>query len=114
VFYIRTVTYHASWQVVLYDLFKRMLGPGPTYATLGNHDTCLPDQASPLSLGGALGQQFSWYSFSHQFPFYTLPHLLGYTTTLQRYGSRRDGFRRLPSSFRVLTMQRTWSSVQMA
>lgn len=47
-------------EVVLYDLFKRMLGPGPTYATLGNHDTCLPDLASPLSLGGALGQQFSW------------------------------------------------------
>ncbi|KAG1723693.1 sphingomyelin phosphodiesterase [Suillus lakei] len=47
-------------EVVLYDLFKRMLGPGPTYATLGNHDTCLPDLASPSSLGGALGQQFSW------------------------------------------------------
>ncbi|KAG1762122.1 Metallo-dependent phosphatase-like protein [Suillus occidentalis] len=46
--------------IVLYDLFKRMLGPGPTYATLGNHDTCLPDLASPSSLGGALGQQFSW------------------------------------------------------
>ncbi|KAG2359621.1 sphingomyelin phosphodiesterase [Suillus spraguei] len=47
-------------EVVLYDLFKRMLGPGPVYATLGNHGTCLPDLASPLSLGGALGQQFSW------------------------------------------------------
>ncbi|KAG2064684.1 hypothetical protein BDR04DRAFT_1034592, partial [Suillus decipiens] len=47
-------------EVVLYGLFKRMLGPGPTYATLGNHDTCLPDLASPLSLGGTLGQQFSW------------------------------------------------------
>ncbi|KAG1794909.1 sphingomyelin phosphodiesterase [Suillus plorans] len=47
-------------EVVLYDLLKRMLGSGPTYATLGNHDTCLPDQASPSSLGGALGQQFSW------------------------------------------------------
>ncbi|KIK44535.1 hypothetical protein CY34DRAFT_11021 [Suillus luteus UH-Slu-Lm8-n1] len=47
-------------EVVLYDLFKRMLGPGPTYATLGNHDTSLPDLASPSSLGGALGQQFSW------------------------------------------------------
>ncbi|KAG1728628.1 sphingomyelin phosphodiesterase [Suillus paluster] len=47
-------------EVVLYDLFKRMLGPGPTYATLGNHDTCLPDLASPSSLGGDLGQQFSW------------------------------------------------------
>ncbi|KAG2363419.1 sphingomyelin phosphodiesterase [Suillus spraguei] len=47
-------------EVVLYDLFKRMLGPGPTYATLGNHDTCLPDLASPLSLGGNLSQQFSW------------------------------------------------------
>ncbi|KAG1890807.1 sphingomyelin phosphodiesterase [Suillus subluteus] len=47
-------------QVVLYDTFKRMLGPGPTYATLGNHETCLPNLASPLSLGGALGQQFSW------------------------------------------------------
>ncbi|KAG1858059.1 Metallo-dependent phosphatase-like protein [Suillus subalutaceus] len=94
-------------QVVLYDLFKRMLGPGPTYATLGNHETCLPNLASPLSLGGALGQQFSWYNFSHQFLFYALPHPLGYTTTLQRYGSKRDGFRRLPSSFRVLTMQHT-------
>lgn len=47
-------------EAILYDLFKRMLGPGPTYATLGNHDTCLPDLASPSSLGGALGQQFSW------------------------------------------------------
>lgn len=108
------LTYHVSWQVVLYDLFKRMLGPGPTYATLGNHDTCLPDLASPSSLGGALGQQFSWYIFLHQLPFYALPRLPGYTTTLLRYGNKRDGFLRLPSSLRVLTMQHTWSSVQMA
>ncbi|KIK96557.1 hypothetical protein PAXRUDRAFT_825836 [Paxillus rubicundulus Ve08.2h10] len=47
-------------EVVLFDLFKRMLGPGPVYATLGNHDSCLPDLASPYSLGGELGQQFGW------------------------------------------------------
>ncbi|KAF9245896.1 Metallo-dependent phosphatase-like protein [Melanogaster broomeanus] len=47
-------------EVVLFDLFKRMLGPGPVYVTLGNHDSCLPDLASPNSLGGELGQQFGW------------------------------------------------------
>ena len=26
-------------QTVLYDLFKRMLGSGPVYAALGNHDS---------------------------------------------------------------------------
>jgi sphingomyelin phosphodiesterase len=26
-------------QAILYDLFKRMLGSGPIYAALGNHDS---------------------------------------------------------------------------
>ncbi|KIJ65063.1 hypothetical protein HYDPIDRAFT_27793 [Hydnomerulius pinastri MD-312] len=52
--------YNEYSEVVLFDLFKRMLGPGPVYATLGNHDSCLPDLASPNSLPGELGQQFGW------------------------------------------------------
>jgi sphingomyelin phosphodiesterase len=64
-------------QAILYDLFKRMLGSGPVYAALGNHDTynqfvltlicCLYSltkyrraQDAPYSIGGTLAQQFSW------------------------------------------------------
>ncbi|KAG9314163.1 Metallo-dependent phosphatase [Chiua virens] len=47
-------------EVVLYDLLKRMLGPGPVYATLGNHDSYPSDLAASYSLGGELGQQFGW------------------------------------------------------
>ncbi|KAH7886007.1 Metallo-dependent phosphatase [Phlebopus sp. FC_14] len=52
--------YNEYSEVVLFDLFKRMLGPGPVYASLGNHDSCLPDLAAPYSLGGDLGKQFGW------------------------------------------------------
>ncbi|KAJ3502823.1 hypothetical protein NLJ89_g8715 [Agrocybe chaxingu] len=49
---------------IIYDLFKRMLGSGPVYAALGNHDSynqwSLFLQDAPRSLGGALAQQFSW------------------------------------------------------
>ncbi|KAG9312426.1 Metallo-dependent phosphatase-like protein [Chiua virens] len=47
-------------EVVIYDLLKRMLGPGPVYATLGNHDSYPSDLAASYSLGGELGQQFGW------------------------------------------------------
>ena len=62
----------------MYDLLKRMLGSGPVYAVLGNHDSynqsvivspfrvhilylCLRAQDAPHSIGGALADQFSWY-----------------------------------------------------
>ncbi|KDR85605.1 hypothetical protein GALMADRAFT_234571 [Galerina marginata CBS 339.88] len=47
-------------ETIVYDLFKRMLGTGPVYAALGNHDSYNQAQDAPLSLGGALAQQFSW------------------------------------------------------
>ncbi|THH00676.1 hypothetical protein EW026_g1901 [Hermanssonia centrifuga] len=47
-------------ETVLYDLFKRLLGSGPVYAALGNHDTYNQAQDAPHSLGGALADQFSW------------------------------------------------------
>ena len=50
---------------MLYDLLKRMLGPGPVYATLGNHDSYPSDLAASYSLGGELGQQFGWYVEFH-------------------------------------------------
>ncbi|KAI9511896.1 Metallo-dependent phosphatase-like protein [Russula earlei] len=48
---------------VVYDLFKRTLGPGPVYVALGNHDTYDQHQAAPHSLGGAEAEQFSWSVF---------------------------------------------------
>jgi sphingomyelin phosphodiesterase len=64
---------------VVYDLFKRTLGGGPVYVTLGNHDSydqcallfadnfeqlLMPvhhrAQDAPHSLGGDLANQFSW------------------------------------------------------
>jgi len=47
-------------ETVVYDLFKRMLGSGPVYTALGNHDTYDQAQDAPHSLGGKLGKQFSW------------------------------------------------------
>ncbi|KAF8259132.1 sphingomyelin phosphodiesterase [Lactarius quietus] len=47
-------------ETVLYDLFKRILGSGPVYAALGNHDTYNEAQDAPHSLGGDLANQFSW------------------------------------------------------
>ncbi|KAG6919046.1 hypothetical protein DXG01_009756 [Tephrocybe rancida] len=47
-------------ETIMYDLFKRMLGTGPVYAALGNHDSYNQAQDAPHSLGGALAQQFSW------------------------------------------------------
>ncbi|KAG6333055.1 hypothetical protein ID866_6032 [Astraeus odoratus] len=58
--YQQSRAYNEYSEVVLFDLFKRMLGPGPVYATLGNHDSYPTDLAAPLSLDGDLGQQFSW------------------------------------------------------
>ncbi|KAF8274298.1 sphingomyelin phosphodiesterase [Lactarius quietus] len=47
-------------ETVVYDLFKRMLGSGPVYAALGNHDSYNQAQDAPHSLGGDLANQFSW------------------------------------------------------
>ncbi|KAI0304073.1 sphingomyelin phosphodiesterase [Russula brevipes] len=47
-------------EAVVFDLFKRMLNPGPVYAALGNHDSYNQAQDAPHSLGGELGEQFSW------------------------------------------------------
>lgn len=66
-------------KTVVYDLFKRLLGSGPVYAVLGNHETYneyAPHPSSqtrlhalhrraqdaPHSLNGALAEQFSWYA----------------------------------------------------
>ncbi|KAN0131836.1 Metallo-dependent phosphatase-like protein [Lactarius tabidus] len=47
-------------ETVLYDLFKSMLGSGPVYAALGNHDSYDQAQDAHHSLGGDLANQFSW------------------------------------------------------
>ncbi|EIW82649.1 Metallo-dependent phosphatase [Coniophora puteana RWD-64-598 SS2] len=47
-------------EVVLFDMFKQMLGPGAVYVALGNHDSYNQDLAAPLSLGDGEGQEFSW------------------------------------------------------
>ena len=98
-----------SSQTVLYDLFKRMLGSGPVYAALGNHDTynefASPSfgfpaqfltlnraQDAPHSLGGNLAQEFSWSAFAspvdinHIYSFF-----IGTMTTFPGYGNMRTG-----------------------
>ncbi|KAH9858229.1 sphingomyelin phosphodiesterase [Lenzites betulinus] len=52
--------YISYTETIMYDLFKRMLGTGPVYAALGNHDTYNQAQDAPHSLGGQLADQFSW------------------------------------------------------
>ncbi|TFK56749.1 sphingomyelin phosphodiesterase [Heliocybe sulcata] len=47
-------------ETMLYDLFKRMLGSGPVYAVLGNHDSYDQAQDAPYSIGGPLASQFTW------------------------------------------------------
>ncbi|KAJ8084601.1 hypothetical protein PM082_003374 [Marasmius tenuissimus] len=47
-------------ETTVYDLFKRMLGSGPVYASLGNHDSYNQAQDAPHSLGKPLADQFSW------------------------------------------------------
>ncbi|KAF9469756.1 sphingomyelin phosphodiesterase [Collybia nuda] len=47
-------------ETIMYDLFKRMLGSGPVYAALGNHDSYNQAQDAPHSIGGTLAEQFSW------------------------------------------------------
>jgi hypothetical protein len=74
-------------QTVLYDLFKRMLGSGPVYPALGNHDSYnqsvivsafrthiiylyLRAQDAPHAIGGALADQFNWYVHKKEFHIY--------------------------------------------
>ncbi|KAF5312831.1 hypothetical protein D9619_002710 [Psilocybe cf. subviscida] len=47
-------------ETIVYDLFKRMLGSGPVYAALGNHDSYNQAQDAPKVIGGKLANQFSW------------------------------------------------------
>ncbi|KAI5116890.1 hypothetical protein M0805_004635 [Coniferiporia weirii] len=47
-------------ETVVFDLIRRMLGAGPTYVALGNHDSVGVSEDAPHSLGGALADQFSW------------------------------------------------------
>ncbi|KLO07261.1 sphingomyelin phosphodiesterase [Schizopora paradoxa] len=47
-------------ETLVFDLFKKLLGPFPVYAALGNHDSYNSAQDAPHSLGGELGEQFSW------------------------------------------------------
>ncbi|KAF9270730.1 sphingomyelin phosphodiesterase, partial [Marasmius fiardii PR-910] len=52
---------YVQWtETVVYDLFKRMLGSGPVYAALGNHDSYNQAQDAPHSLMKPLADQFSW------------------------------------------------------
>ncbi|KAJ2994129.1 hypothetical protein NUW54_g7605 [Trametes sanguinea] len=52
--------YVSYTETLMYDLLKRMLGKGPVYAALGNHDTYNQAQDAPHALNGQLAQQFSW------------------------------------------------------
>ncbi|KAI9062952.1 sphingomyelin phosphodiesterase [Trametes sanguinea] len=52
--------YVSYTETLMYDLLKRMLGTGPVYAALGNHDTYNQAQDAPHALNGQLAQQFSW------------------------------------------------------
>ncbi|KII93956.1 hypothetical protein PLICRDRAFT_695030 [Plicaturopsis crispa FD-325 SS-3] len=47
-------------ETALYNLFKSVLGSGPVYTVLGNHDSYNQAQDASHSLGEKLGQQFSW------------------------------------------------------
>ncbi|KAJ7146299.1 Metallo-dependent phosphatase-like protein [Mycena epipterygia] len=47
-------------ETLLYDLFRRTLGSGPVYATLGNHDSYNQAQDAHHALGGGLATEFSW------------------------------------------------------
>ncbi|KAI0739329.1 Metallo-dependent phosphatase-like protein [Irpex lacteus] len=49
-----------SRYTVLFDLFKKILGAGPVYAALGNHDSYTQTQNAPHALGHPLASQFSW------------------------------------------------------
>ncbi|KAJ7070534.1 sphingomyelin phosphodiesterase [Mycena amicta] len=52
--------YVSYTETLIYDLFKRTLGSGPVYATLGNHDSYNQAQDAHHALGGGLAQQFQW------------------------------------------------------
>ena len=86
-----------------------MLGPGPVYATLGNHDSYPSDLAASYSLGGELGQQFGWYAefFVAKFSYHIDIHL-GCMTMSPHFGITKAGCRKIQSSIHVHTMQHTW------
>lgn len=103
-----------------------MLGSGPVYATLGNHDSYnqlvsprrfLPSflmshfraQDAPHTLGGNLAKQFSWYVFcaTLEMFIFTIGDA-GITITLHRCGNTNNGSQSLPSPLPALTMLRTW------
>jgi hypothetical protein len=47
-------------QQAMYDVFKRLLGSGPIFSAIGNHDTAPSDFASPSSLPDDTRGQFSY------------------------------------------------------
>jgi hypothetical protein len=112
---------------VVYDLFKRTLGAGPVYVTLGNHDSynqCAllfslmiqseqffmhrRAQDAPRSLGGALANQFSWsasiliLSLRRELRIF----FIGTTIMSLHYGSWSTGFLRVRFLRHALTTLR--------
>lgn len=53
-------TYVMYYETLLFNLFKKVLGSGPVYAVLGNHDSYNQAQDAPHAIGGPLADQFSW------------------------------------------------------
>ncbi|KAH7929501.1 sphingomyelin phosphodiesterase [Leucogyrophana mollusca] len=47
-------------EIVVYEMFKRFLGPAPVYVTIGNHDTYNQFQMSTYTIGGYLSKQYNW------------------------------------------------------
>ena len=122
---------HPSYfhQTVVYDLLRRMLGSGPVYAALGNHDSfnqsvavCtfgahhlyfyLRAQDAPHSLGGELAEQFSWYVIIIKYhSLSSLILFIGITIMSLASGSMSNGYRTLLLSLHDLTTQLTQSNV---
>jgi len=84
-----------------------MLGPGPVYATLGNHDSYPSDVASSYSLGGELGQQFGWYAGFYFVRVSLIDMHLGCMIMSLRFGITKAGCRKIQSSTHVHIMQHT-------
>ncbi|KAI0094202.1 sphingomyelin phosphodiesterase [Irpex rosettiformis] len=90
------VRYH---ETAIFDLLKRILGTGPVYSAVGNHDSYNVAQDAPHSLNPPLASQFSWnydhlaalWSYEGWLPTSSVQdartHYAGYAV------SRRDGLR---------------------
>ena len=98
------------FQTLAYDLFRKMLGSGPVYATLGNHDT-YNQYVTSLSRD----TYFSYLAFSE---LRTLPipsvgplpnSSVGTTITLLDSGNTKIGYPNLLFNLPKPTMLLTWS-----